>query len=72
MLNHFKVLGKQDDDRSALAEHRAYVYHSGLLEILRSAIPAAGRDGFAFNDGSPSGCAAQLILSILSMDYEEA
>jgi len=48
------------------------VYHSGILEMLRSAIPAAGRGGFVFNDGSASGCAAQLILSILSMDYEEA
>lgn len=68
--NHFQVPGKRGDDRSALAEHRAYVYHAGLLEILRSGITAA-RDGFVFNSGT-SGCAAQLILSILSMDYEEA
>jgi hypothetical protein len=48
------------------------VFHSGLLEILRSTITAAGKEGFVFNDGSASGCTAQLILSILSMDYEEA
>lgn len=48
------------------------MYHAGLLEMLRSAITAAGEEGFAFDDGSPSGCAAQLILSILSMDYEDA
>jgi hypothetical protein len=39
--------------------------------MLRSAITAAGKAGFVFNDGSESGCAAQLILSILSMDYDE-
>ena len=72
VLNYFEVPGKHGDDHSALAEHQAYVYHSGLLEILRSAITAAGRNGFVFDDGSASGCAAQLILSILSMDYEEA
>lgn len=48
------------------------MYHAGLLEILRSAITAAGKEGFVFDDGSLSGCAAQLILSILSMDYEDA
>ena len=71
ILMHFQVPGKRGDDPSALAEHRAHVYHASLLEILRSAAAAAGRDGFVFNDGG-SGCAAQLILSILSMDYEEA
>lgn len=70
-LSCFQVPGKRGDDPSALAEHRAHVYHAGLLEILRSAVAAAGRDGFVFDDGA-SGCAAQLILSILSMDYEEA
>ena len=40
--------------------------------MLRSAITAAGKEGFVFNDGSTPGCAAQLILSIFSMDYEEA
>jgi len=40
--------------------------------VLRSAITAAGKDGFVFDDGSTSGCAAQLILSITSMDYDEA
>jgi hypothetical protein len=34
-------------------------------------IAAAGKDGFSFNDGSVEGCFAQLIISILSMDYEE-
>lgn len=68
----FEVPGKQGDDSSALADHRTYVYHSGILEMLRSAIPAAGREGFVFDDGSASGCAAQLILSILSADYDEA
>ena len=48
------------------------MYHSGILEMLRSAITAAGQDGFIFNDGSASGCAAQLILSIISVDYDEA
>jgi len=49
----------------------SHVYHKGLLEILRSVISAAGKDGFTFNDGSVHGCLAQLIISILSMDYEE-
>ena len=71
MLRSFEVPGKQGNDSSALADHRAYVYHSGILEMLRSAITAAGREGFVFNDGSASGCAAQLILSIISVDYDE-
>jgi len=66
-----QVAGKPDDDASALAEHRSHVYHKALLEILRSVIHAAGRDGFAFGDGSVHGCIGQLIISILSMDYEE-
>lgn len=40
--------------------------------MLRSAISAAGKKGFIFDDGSMSGCAAQLILSITSVDYDEA
>ena len=72
VLSFFEVPGKHGDDPSALADHRAYVYHSGILEMLRSAITAAGREGFVFNDGSASGCAAQLVLSILSVDYDEA
>ena len=40
--------------------------------MLRSAIPAAGKGGVVFDDGSVTGCNAQLIISILSMDYEEA
>jgi len=39
--------------------------------MLRSAIPAAN-EGFGFDDGSAAGCNAQLVISILSMDYEEA
>lgn len=70
-LNIIQVPGEPDDDSSALAEHRSLVYHKGLLEILRSVIPAAGKDGFTFNDGTGEGCFAQLIISVLSMDYEE-
>lgn len=70
MLTSFQVPGQQDDSSSALAEHRAHVYHKGILEMLRSAIPAAN-EGFEFNDGSATSCYAQLILSILSMDGEE-
>jgi hypothetical protein len=42
-------------------------------DSLRSStvISAAGKDGFSFKDGSGKGCLAQLIISILSMDYEE-
>ena len=40
--------------------------------MLRSAIPAAGEEGFIFDDGSVTGCNGQLIISTLSMDYEEA
>jgi hypothetical protein len=35
-------------------------------------ISAAGKDGFTFDDGTHHGCIGQLIISILSMDYEEA
>lgn len=71
-LNILQVPFKSDDDSSALAEHRSRVYHKALLEILRSIISAAGRDGFAFDDGSMQRYIGQLIISILSMDYEEA
>lgn len=47
------------------------MYHSGVLEMLKSAITAAGKEGFVFSDGSGSSCAAQLVLSITSMDYDE-
>ena len=67
-----QVSGKPDDDDSALAEHRSYVYHRALLEILRSVISAAGKDGFVFDDGTAHQCIGQLIISVLSMDYEEA
>ena len=34
-------------------------------------ISAAGKDGFVFKDGTEYGCLGQLIISILSMDYDE-
>lgn len=71
LLNLVQVPGKPSDNSSALAEHRSHVYQRGLLEILRSVIPAAGEKGFVFNDRTQHGCLAQLIVSILSMDYEE-
>ena len=71
LLNIIQVQGEPDDDSSALAEHRSLVFHKGLLEILRSMIPAAGKDGFVFDDGSLKGCLAQLVISIVSMDYDE-
>ena len=71
LLNTPQVPGKPGDDSSALAEHRSRVYHKGLLEILRSVISAAGKDGFAINRGTAYECVAHLIISILSMDYEE-
>jgi hypothetical protein len=70
-LNIVQVPGKPDDDNSALAEHRSQVYHKALLEILCTVISVAGKDGFAFDDGTVYGCIGQLIISILSMDYEE-
>jgi len=39
--------------------------------MLQSAISAAGKEGFVFDDGSATGCNGQLVISILSMDYEE-
>ena len=70
-LSTIQVPGKPDDNDSALVEHRSQAYHKGLLEILCTVISAAGKDGFAFDDGV-GGCIGQLIISILSMDYEEA
>jgi len=70
LLTHQQVSGCADDDSSALATHRAKVFHAGLLKILESAITAAGEDGFSFG----SECRrilAKLVIAILSMDYEE-
>ena len=67
-----QVTGKLSDDLSALANHRARVHQAAYLEILRSAISAAShREGFSFNDGSPSLCLAILNILIAIMDYEE-
>ena len=55
----------------ALADHCARVYHATLLKILESVMAAAGEDGFKFDDGSADGRLAQLIIAILSGDYEE-
>jgi len=41
-----------------------------LLKILESATNAAGEDGFTFDDGLGYQF-AQLIIAILSGDYEE-
>lgn len=71
LLNTPQVPGKPGDDSSALAEHRSQVYHKGILEILRSVISAAGKDGFTINDRTGYAYLGQLIISILSMDYEE-
>jgi hypothetical protein len=58
------------DTDAALADHRARVYHATLLKILESAVAAAGESGFEFNDGLCR-CLGQLIIAILSGDYEE-
>lgn len=55
---------------AALADHRARVYHATLLKILESAVTAAGKDGFTFNDGIGHQL-GQLVIAILSGDYEE-
>lgn len=62
--------GCADDDDSALAAHRAKVFHAGLLKILESAIAAAGEDGFSFGHDAQRQL-AKLVIAILSMDYEE-
>ena len=55
---------------AALADHRARVYHATLLKILGSAAAAAGEGGFTFDDGLRRRL-GQLIIAILSGDYEE-
>jgi len=42
-----------------------------LLKILESAIDAAGDGGFTFDGGTVGHLLAQLIIAILSGDYEE-
>jgi hypothetical protein len=66
----FKMPGKSGDTDAALADHRAKVYHATLLKILESAATAARETGFKFRDGQ---CyrLTQLIIAILSGDYEE-
>ena len=64
------MTGKSADTDAALADHRARVFHATLLKILESAVAAAGEDGFTFNDGLRRRL-AQLIIAILSGDYEE-
>ena len=66
-----QVIGTPTDTDAALADHRARVYHATLMKILESAIAAAGEGGFTFNHGSMDHLLAQLIISILSGDYEE-
>lgn len=70
----FQVTGKSSDDSSALAKHRAHVYQKAYLQILRSAISAAGHregEGFAFDDGSSSPRLAIFNILIAILDYEE-
>ena len=48
------------------------MYQTAYLEILRSAIGAAGRgEGFVFDDGSPSPRHGVFNILIAIMDYEE-
>jgi hypothetical protein len=71
-LTVFQVKGKSSDDSSALANHHAQVCQTAYLQILRSAIIAAGqRQGFEFNDSSPALCRAIFNILIAIMDYEE-
>jgi hypothetical protein len=73
MLTEFQVRGKPSDNSSALAKHRAHVYQTTYLEILRSVIGAAGRgEAFAFNDGSPFLRLGVFNILVAIMDYEEA
>jgi hypothetical protein len=66
------ITGKSSDNSSALAQHHAQAYQTAYLKILRSAISAADRkQGFTFNNGSPSPCLAVLNILIVIMDYEE-
>jgi len=66
-----QVIGTSTDTDTALADHRARVFHATLMKILESAIAAAGEGGFTFNNGPMGHLLAQLIISILSGDYEE-
>ena len=66
-----QVQGRPDDNPSALAVHRAKVFHAAILKILKSAIRASGKDGFMINSRSRK-LLAKIIIAILSMDYEEA
>ncbi|KAF9642410.1 hypothetical protein BDM02DRAFT_3193327, partial [Thelephora ganbajun] len=69
----FQVSGKSSDNSSALAKHRVRVYQEAYLQILRSAISAAGRrQGFTFNDGSSSLRLAVFNILIAVLDYKEA
>lgn len=71
-LTEVQVTGKSSDNSSALAKHRAQVHQTAYLQILRSAISAAGRrQGFAFDDGSPSPRLAVFNILIAILDYEE-
>ena len=66
------MTGKSSDNSSALAQHRARVYQAAYLEILGSAIKAAGcREGFVFDDGSPFLCLGVFNILIAILDYEE-
>lgn len=65
-----QVPGRSADTDAALADHRARVYHATILKILESAATAAGEDGFTFNYDLQRRL-AQLIIAILSGDYEE-
>ena len=65
-----QVLGKAKDTDTALADHRARVYHATIRKILESAVTAAGEGGFTFDNGLGRQL-AQLIIAILSGDYEE-
>ena len=68
-----QVVGKSSDNSSALANHRAQVYQTAYLQILKPAARAARRkEGFTFHDGSPSLCLAIFNILIAIMDYEEA
>lgn len=69
-----QVTGKSSDDSSALVKHHAHVYQQAYLQILRSAISAAGHregEGFAFDNGSSSPCLVIFNILIAILDYEE-
>lgn len=70
-LIYQQVLGRTNDNTSALATHRVKVFHAAILKILKSAKTAAGKDGFSFSHGAQQ-ILAKFVIAILSMDYEEA